>query len=398
MKRLNLRLMLVLLLGFVLVLAACAPEPTPTATPEPEPTEEATEEPVEETVEPTEEATEEPVEETVEPTEEADMGDMDMEATEEADMDMEGGMDHGMMGGSISAVYATITNDGEEDITLIRAETDAAAIVEIHETTVEDDVARMQELEDGLVIPAGETVMLEPGGYHVMLIDLQRDLITGRDVDVDFVFEMSGGERMNVSVNAEIQDVPLEEGQQPVVADDLQIELVWARPGAGMAGDGDDMGSMEEEEPSDGPTTVVDVALAATEADAPEFTTLVAALEAADLVDALAGDGPFTVFAPTDEAFAAALEALEMDADELLSDTELLQSILTYHVAQGEFMEADVLELDGETVEMLSGFTVEISVTDDGVVLNDSVNVITTNIAADNGVIHVIDGVLLPPE
>lgn len=125
------------------------------------------------------------------------------------------------------------------------------------------------------------------------------------------------------------------------------------------------------------------------------FMTLVAAVQAAGLVETLKSEGPFTVFAPTDDAFAAAFEALGIEAADLLADTETLTDILLYHVVAGEAYAADVVNLDAVTT--LQGSDISISVTDDGVFLNDSVQVIITDIEASNGVIHVIDFVLLPP-
>jgi len=127
-----------------------------------------------------------------------------------------------------------------------------------------------------------------------------------------------------------------------------------------------------------------------------DFTTLVAAVEAAGLVETLQGEGPYTVFAPTDEAFAAALEDLGLTAEELLADTETLTSILTYHVVEGEVPAADVVTLDGEEVPTVNGATVEIGVDGETVTVNDA-TVTATDIFATNGVIHVIDSVLLPP-
>lgn len=146
-----------------------------------------------------------------------------------------------------------------------------------------------------------------------------------------------------------------------------------------------------EEEPAE-PTG--DIVAVATEAG--DFTTLVAAVEAAGLVETLQGDGPFTVFAPTDDAFAAALEDLGLTAEELLADTETLTSILTYHVIEGEVPAADVVGLDGEEVPTVNGATVTIGVDGDAVTVNDA-NVVATDVFATNGVIHVIDSVLLPP-
>ena len=146
-----------------------------------------------------------------------------------------------------------------------------------------------------------------------------------------------------------------------------------------------------EEAAADEPGTIVDVAVANG-----SFTTLVAAVQAADLVETLSGEGPFTVFAPTDEAFAAALTALGLTAEELLADTELLTSVLTYHVVPGAVMAETVLTLDGQSVATVNGAEVTIGVDGDAVTVNDA-NVVAVDVAASNGVIHVIDAVLLPP-
>ena len=119
------------------------------------------------------------------------------------------------------------------------------------------------------------------------------------------------------------------------------------------------------------------------------FTTLVAAVKAAGLEGALNGEGPYTVFAPTDEAFAK-LPAGTVEA--LLEQPEKLKAILLYHVVSGSVMAADVVKLD--KAETLNGMTVAIRA-DDGVMVNDA-NVIKTDIGASNGVVHVIDTVLIP--
>jgi uncharacterized surface protein with fasciclin (FAS1) repeats len=132
--------------------------------------------------------------------------------------------------------------------------------------------------------------------------------------------------------------------------------------------------------------TIVDVAVGAG-----NFTTLVAAVTAADLVETLSGTGPFTVFAPTDEAFAA-LPAGVLDALLLPENKALLAQILTYHVVAGQVMAADVTDSDVATVE---GQTVKLS-TAMGVTVNGA-NVVAADVAASNGVIHAIDAVILPP-
>ena len=132
--------------------------------------------------------------------------------------------------------------------------------------------------------------------------------------------------------------------------------------------------------------TIVDVAVGAG-----NFTTLVAAVTAADLVETLSGPGPFTVFAPTDEAFAA-LPAGVLDALLLPENKAVLAQILTYHVVSGMVMAADVTDGDVATVE---GQNVTLS-TMGGVTVNGA-KVISADVMADNGVIHAIDAVILPP-
>ncbi|MDJ0925082.1 MAG: fasciclin domain-containing protein [Acidimicrobiia bacterium] len=122
------------------------------------------------------------------------------------------------------------------------------------------------------------------------------------------------------------------------------------------------------------------------------FTTLVTAVEAAGLVETLQGDGPFTVFAPTDDAFAALPEGT---LDSLLADPEALAEVLTYHVVPGKVLAEDVVALSAAT--SVQGSDIAIEVVDGGVVLNGSANVIATDVEASNGVVHVIDAVILPP-
>jgi len=135
-----------------------------------------------------------------------------------------------------------------------------------------------------------------------------------------------------------------------------------------------------------------------TAVDAGNFKTLAAALTAADLVKTLKGPGPFTVFAPTDEAFAKIPKA---DLDALLKDKAKLQSVLTYHVVSGKVMAADVKPGKVKTVQ---GSDLDVSVSinkkaykepNTSVKVNNA-NVLKTDIVADNGVIHVIDTVVMP--
>ena len=132
---------------------------------------------------------------------------------------------------------------------------------------------------------------------------------------------------------------------------------------------------------------IVDTAVAAG-----QFTTLARALQAAGLVDALKAPGPFTVFAPTDAAFAKVPEAT---LNALLADPARLRAVLTYHVVQGRVLAADVVRM--QSANTLQGEAIRISATGGTVRLNASSTVTRTDIAASNGVIHVLDTVLMPP-
>lgn len=134
-------------------------------------------------------------------------------------------------------------------------------------------------------------------------------------------------------------------------------------------------------------TNIVDTAVGAG-----QFTTLAKALQAADLVTTLKGAGPFTVFAPTDAAFAK-LPAATLAS--LLANPAELRKVLTYHVVAGKVTAADVVKLSEATT--VNGAKVQIAVRDGKVVLNGTSTVATADVMASNGVIHVIDTVILPP-
>jgi uncharacterized surface protein with fasciclin (FAS1) repeats len=133
------------------------------------------------------------------------------------------------------------------------------------------------------------------------------------------------------------------------------------------------------------PKSIVETAIGAG-----SFKTLVAAVQAAGLVETLSSPGPFTVFAPTDEAFAKLPQGT---VEALLKDIPKLKSILTYHVVAGKLMAADVVKLS--SVKTVNGQTITITVKDGKVMVNNA-NVIKTDIVCSNGVIHVIDTVILP--
>lgn len=140
-----------------------------------------------------------------------------------------------------------------------------------------------------------------------------------------------------------------------------------------------------ENTPENPTENIVEVA-----SNADAFSTLVTAVKAAGLVETLSGEGPFTVFAPTNEAFARIPQA---DLEALLADKEALTAVLTYHVVPGKVMAGDVVNLTSATT--VNGQDLEISIRD-GQVMVDGATVISTNIEATNGVIHVIDRVILP--
>ena len=137
------------------------------------------------------------------------------------------------------------------------------------------------------------------------------------------------------------------------------------------------------------PEPVLDIVQTAQKAGS--FTTLLAALEATSLTSVLEGDGPFTVFAPTDAAFAALPEGT---LDALLADPETLASILTYHVVPGRLTSGDVAALSSATT--VNGAAVALSVDGGNVFVNDA-EVIAADVAASNGIIHVIKKVIIPP-
>ena len=148
----------------------------------------------------------------------------------------------------------------------------------------------------------------------------------------------------------------------------------------------EDDAAMDDAAMTDG--TIVDVAMADE-----QFSTLVSAIEAAGLVETLSGEGPFTVFAPTNAAFEA-VEGLE----ELLAQPETLRGILLYHVVPGETMAADVMGMEMAPTAVGDDITLSFSVDGDTVMINDVATVTAVDIPASNGVIHVIDTVLTPTE
>lgn len=140
---------------------------------------------------------------------------------------MAGGMmnRHGM--GGTAAVFLMIENSGADADRLIGGSTDVAEVVEIHEIVDNNGVMEMRPLTDGLEIPAGETVTLQPGGYHVMLIGLKQDLTAGSTYELTLTFEKAGDVKLQVPVQ---RVAPQGDEITKVEAGDLTISAVWSRP------------------------------------------------------------------------------------------------------------------------------------------------------------------------
>jgi uncharacterized surface protein with fasciclin (FAS1) repeats len=179
------------------------------------------------------------------------------------------------------------------------------------------------------------------------------------------------------------------------------LSLVLALTVVAACGDDGDSTTTDSPAATNAAATPTTAAAAAkdivdTAVDAGSFTVLAEALTKADLVATLKGTGPFTVFAPTDEAFAAALKSLNITKDQLFADKTKLTSILTYHVASGRVPAAEVVKLDGKEAKTVNGAAVTISIKGSDVYLNGDTKVTQADVAASNGVIHVIDKVLVP--
>jgi transforming growth factor-beta-induced protein len=162
--------------------------------------------------------------------------------------------------------------------------------------------------------------------------------------------------------------------------------------------------AMESESMDSEPATIAETVVASAGASTPEFATLLAAVQAADpaVLATLSGAGSYTVFAPTDAAFGAAFTAMNVTPSDVLADQANLTNILLYHVVPGKFSAETVIAAASASEEgvkvatLLPGTTLTIKVVDGKVMINEA-TVATPDVAASNGIIHVIDGVLLPP-
>lgn len=137
---------------------------------------------------------------------------------------------------STAAVFLQVANSGTEADRLVGATTDIATAVEIHETANAGGVMQMRPLVDGLEIPAGETVLLEPGGFHLMLVGINEDLVAGSNFELTLAFETAGDVKVTVPVFASLSAAIAAELPEPVVAGSITVSSVWSRqaPAMGM--------------------------------------------------------------------------------------------------------------------------------------------------------------------
>lgn len=335
-----------LMLVFTLLVAACAPAaPMPAAAPEA-----ATEAPAEAA---TEAATEAPAEEA---------------APELADI-VDTAVGAGSFGTLVAAVEAAglvETLKGEGPFTVFAPTDDAFA-----------------------ALPAGtvEALLADPQGQLTQI--LLYHVVSGKVMSTDLSDGMTADTVQGSPITFAIADGAVKVNEAMVVTADIEasngvihvIDAVILPPAEEAAA---------EEAATEAAAPVGNIAEVATAAGS--FGTLLAAVEAAGLVDELTGEGPFTVFAPTDEAFAA-LPAGTLDT--LLADPEgALRDILLYHVVAGKVMSTDLS--DGMMADSLQGAPITVGIADGAVKVNEA-NVVAADVEASNGVIHVIDAVILPP-
>lgn len=150
----------------------------------------------------------------------------DHHATPDAHHDDHGG--HDMENISMGAFYFTVTNNGDETDRLVMVETDMAEVVEIHDVKMDGGVMQMVPMHDGVEIGPGETIVLEPGSYHVMLIGITESMLNGEEFTATLHFEQAG----EVEITVPIHINPPDEGEygEPVqVGDDIEVSNIWAR-------------------------------------------------------------------------------------------------------------------------------------------------------------------------
>ncbi|MDQ7025658.1 MAG: fasciclin domain-containing protein [Anaerolineae bacterium] len=411
--------MAIMVMVLALVLAACASEVTPEPTEEPAATEEVADVTEEADVEDTDtEATEAAdVEDTdaeatevvdaesvdTEVTEVADAESVDVEATEDADMDTdveatdEADMDSNDMD-------AEATQDADMDSNDMGSD-DMAELVSADDLGLPYNFEYPSDFEAN-VNGNTDTVTLSNGDQKVTVIGpaAYTSVVGSREFASDieqlgFFLDRAGydvGDESDMAMGIGSLSIALPRTGQ--VGFGNLIDLENGRRGVVI-----ELGPDEDNTPGAVGTVIMGSIvyppdLADVAASTENISTFVAAAEAIGLD--LHSD-EYTVFAPTDDAFAAAAEALGLSAEELLADTETLAEIVNYHLVESTMLAEDVVALDGEDITTVNGATIAVAMSDDGVTLADAngnvVNVVTTDITASNGVIHIIDGVLMPP-
>lgn len=135
--------------------------------------------------------------------------------------------DHDMEGVSLAAFYFTITNNGDDADTLVEIESDIADIIEIHDVEMDEGVMSMVPMHDGVEIAAGESIVFEPGGYHVMLIGITKSLLDGEAFTATLHFENAGEVEITVPIHALEPDEG--EHSDPVEVGDIEVSNIWAR-------------------------------------------------------------------------------------------------------------------------------------------------------------------------
>lgn len=143
---------------------------------------------------------------------------------------------HNMEGMSMGAFYFTVTNNGDEADTLLGVESDIAEIIEIHNVEMDEGVMQMVPMHDGVEIAAGESITLEPGGYHIMLIGITQSMLDGEEFDATLHFENAG--EIEITVPIHIMEPEEDEFDDPVEEGDIEISNIWARQAPKLEGTG----------------------------------------------------------------------------------------------------------------------------------------------------------------
>ena len=430
----------ILLAILALVLAACGPTatPTPTIAPTSAPTEEAVVEATAEAVEATEEAVVEATEEAVvEATEEAVV-----EATEEAVVEAtEEAVVEATEEAVVEATEEAVVEATEEAV--VEA-TEEAVVEATEEAVVEATEEAVVEATEEAVVEATEEAVVE-ATEEAVVEATEEPIVTEQFTDGNFSFSytsdyalqagnglyvLSNGDKSVVVVNyvtyaTVLGGVSFDDNAAALAfyldrtgytvgeatADGVAVELARRNQvgtaslvdlGAGNYAVVLALGADAANQPTDLATLVKDTvsipSIMTTALTTDGLGTLATALVRGGLARTFNSEGAYTVFAPSDEAFAAALEAMGMTADELLANDELLNVVLPYHVVAGVLKSSDLT--DGLVLTTLNGATLTVTIVDGTVMVTDaagmSYSVVTADVVANNGVVHVIDGVLSP--